>query len=199
MATQEQRREATRTNLVETARRLIVSEGVSGTTTRSILEAANISRGAMYHHFASLEDLIAAVYENESKGAIQRALAEKSVTESPIDHLVTTCMAWLSELTNVDVAKILIIEGPAAIGWERCRKIEEEHSLAQMKKWLEESAKKREIKIESADLVARMLNAVLTEAALSIVKSKGQRHAYVQAENTFVQLISGLRTRGAQS
>lgn len=193
MPTQEQRREATRNRLIETARKLIIDEGVQRTTTRSILDAAGISRGAMYHHYASVEDLIAAIYEIESKGAIQRALEKNDDVNSPFEQLIGTCLSWLEALTDFEVAKILIIEGPAAIGWDRCRKIETKHSLAQMKAWLDEANTAGEIQIENADLVVRMLNAILTEAALSIVKSKGAHEAHEEARRTFLQFVSGLR------
>lgn len=193
MPTQEQRREATRNLLIETARKLIINEGVQGATTRSILDAAGVSRGAMYHHFASVEDLIAAIYEIESKGAIQKALDKNKDSQSPFEQLVRTSLSWLEVLTDYGVAKILIIEGPAAIGWERCRKIETKHSLGQMKAWLEEASASGEIQIENADLVVRMLNAILTEAALSVVKSKSSKAAHLEAKHTVLQFVSGLK------
>lgn len=193
MPTQEQRREATRNLLIKTARKLIINEGVQGATTRSILNTAGVSRGAMYHHYASVEDLIAAIYEIESKGAIQKALDKNNDAQSPFEQLVGTCLSWLEALTDYEVAKILIIEGPAAIGWERCRKIETKHSLGQMKAWLEEANASGEIQIENADLVVRMLNAILTEAALSLVKSKGSKAVHMEAKRTVLQFVSGLK------
>lgn len=193
MPTQEQRREATRNRLIETARALILAEGVEGTTTRTILDAAGVSRGAMYHHYASVEDLIAAIYEIESKRAIQQALDKNQDAASPFEQLIGTCLSWLEALADIDVAKILIIEGPSAIGWERCRKIETKHSLAQMKAWLEAANARGEIQMENADLVVRMLNAILTEAALAVVKAKGARAAHEEARRTVLQFVSGLR------
>ena len=166
----------------------------TGTTTRAILEVAEISRGAMYHHFASVEDLIAAVYEQEAAGAIQRAVQRHPPTDSPIEEMLETCLAWLDELSDPDVARILAVDGPAALGWERCREIEERHSLAQMCAWLDAASHAGEINIVSSDLVARILNATLTEAALSIVRSRKKRRARADAEATFRQVVKGLRS-----
>jgi AcrR family transcriptional regulator len=193
MATQEQRRQATRANLLKTARELIQSNGIAGTTTRTILDAANISRGALYHHFASLEDLIAAVYEDEAKGAIERAIQKHIPCNSPMQDLLGTCLAWLDELADENVARILIIDGPVAVGWERCRNIEEGYSLRQMCAWLKQAADEGDIEIASVDLVARVLNATLSEAALSIVRSQNKKQARVIAETTFRQILAGLR------
>ncbi len=193
MATQDQRRQATRANLIEAARTLMRDDGIAGTNTRAILELANVSRGAMYHHFASLEDLIAAVYEGEAQGAIKRAVSLHIPTGSPIDDLLGTCLAWLDELANPQVARILAVEGPTALGWERCRDIEAKHSLAPMIAWLNGASQKGEIKIASSSLVARILNAALTEAALSIIHSAKKASARTDAVTTFTQLVNGLR------
>jgi AcrR family transcriptional regulator len=196
MASQEQRRLATRTNLLKATRELIQRDGIPGTTTRAILEAAKISRGALYHHFASLEDLIAAVYEDETRGAIERAVQNHTPCNSPMDDLLGTCLAWLDELADQNVAKIIIIDGPTALGWERCRNIEASHSLPQMCAWLEAASMEGEIKIASANLVARILNATLIEAALSIVRSQAKHLAQAEAEMIFRQFLTGLRTPG---
>jgi len=53
MATQAERRAATRGRIIESARRLFVERGFDDTTTTQILDDAGVSRGAMYHHFVS--------------------------------------------------------------------------------------------------------------------------------------------------
>ena len=150
----------------------------------------------MYHHFASLEELIAVVYEEESAAAIGRAAHRHSATGSSIDDLLGTCLAWLDELVDPKVARLLVVEGPSALGWERCQEIEARHSLGQMQAWLTAASKDGEVAIVSSDLIARVLNAVLTELALSIVHSKKKSKARADAETTFRQLVNGLRSVG---
>ena len=65
MATQAERREATRALLLDASRKLFLERGSAATTTRDILDAAGVSRGAMYHHFASRDELLSVVYEAE--------------------------------------------------------------------------------------------------------------------------------------
>lgn len=62
--TQAQRREATRTKLVEAAIHLIASEGLSAATTRRISDEAGVSQGAQSHHFPQRIDLLAAAMEH---------------------------------------------------------------------------------------------------------------------------------------
>jgi AcrR family transcriptional regulator len=56
--TQAERREATRTALLDAAIDCLVEEGYAKTTTRRIAERAGLSTGALQHHFASRAELL---------------------------------------------------------------------------------------------------------------------------------------------
>lgn len=60
MPTQAERTLATRGRLIETARRLFAEKGFAATSTEEILSEADVSRGALYHHFTSKTDLFQA-------------------------------------------------------------------------------------------------------------------------------------------
>jgi len=59
MATQTERREATRTALLEATIQSLVAHGYVATTTARVAELAGVSRGAAPHYFASKADLVA--------------------------------------------------------------------------------------------------------------------------------------------
>jgi AcrR family transcriptional regulator len=52
-----------RASLLEAAEAVLAERGVHGLTLRDVARAAGVSHGAPYHHFASLNDLLAAVAE----------------------------------------------------------------------------------------------------------------------------------------
>jgi AcrR family transcriptional regulator len=57
MATQEQRSEETRTRLLDAAETSFALSGYDGTSVAAICQAAGVSKGAFYHHFASKQVL----------------------------------------------------------------------------------------------------------------------------------------------
>jgi AcrR family transcriptional regulator len=57
--TQAERREATRTALLEATITSLVEDGYAGTTTRRVAERAGVTPGALQHHFPSKADLVA--------------------------------------------------------------------------------------------------------------------------------------------
>jgi len=52
-----------RASLLEAAEAVLVERGAQGLTLRDVARAAGVSHGAPYHHFASLNELLAAVAE----------------------------------------------------------------------------------------------------------------------------------------
>ena len=49
--------------LVASATRLFATKGFDRTSVQEIVEAAGVTKGAMYHYFDSKDDLLAAIYE----------------------------------------------------------------------------------------------------------------------------------------
>ncbi|MFT4572598.1 MAG: AcrR family transcriptional regulator [Hyphomicrobiaceae bacterium] len=166
MATQLQRRENTRGQLVAAAEALFTARGFASTSTSEILAAAGVSRGALYHHFATKQELFAAVFELVSARAIQRAISRTSGVGTAMDRLEAGCLAWLDEAQRPEVATILLDQGPAVLGWQGAREIENRSSLCVMKAAVGAAAEGREFAAEDVAVIASVLNAVLAELAL---------------------------------
>ncbi len=191
MATQAERREATRRRLHDVARQRFAADGYDQTSTEDIRRQAGVSRGAMYHHFASKREIFEAVFQEVSDETIQGAIRQGGSGESRLDNLTRTCLAWLREVERPDAAAILLDQGPQVLGWQRARDLEAETSLGLMEAALEQASAAGEIDVVSVPLTARLLNAILAEAALVAVNDASAASA-VELEQTIRQFIEGL-------
>ena len=123
------RGEATRAQLIAIATRMFAERGYEDTSIEAVLREAGVSRGSLYHHFASKEALFEAVAEEvETSTGAQTAAAASGAT-SPVDALRAGFLAWIRLAGDPVVQRILLIDGPAVLGWDRWRSMEERHAL----------------------------------------------------------------------
>jgi AcrR family transcriptional regulator len=75
--TQQQRRDETRGRILDAAVESLIAAGVAGTTTLEVQKRADVSRGALLHHFPSKAQLMAAtiVHLAEMRGRELKALS----------------------------------------------------------------------------------------------------------------------------
>ena len=193
MATNEQRREATRANIISAARECFTKDGYENTHTDNILERAGVSRGAMYHHFPSKRDVFEAVYSSLVEESIAHAVQVGADSDSPLQELITSCHAWLRFVRKAEVATILIEQGPQVLGWKRARDIEAKSSLAPMQTSIERACSAGELDVPSVAVTALLINALLAELALISVYRKPKVSVAAQ-EASIRQFIAGLKS-----
>jgi hypothetical protein len=110
------RGEATRGQLIAIATRMFAERGYEDTSIEAVLREAGVSRGSLYHHFASKEALFEAVAEEvETSVGAQTAAAASGVT-SPVDALQAGSVAWIRLAGDPVVQRILLIDGPSVLG-----------------------------------------------------------------------------------
>lgn len=91
---------ARRRELLEAATTLFAERGLAGTTMDEIARQAGVSRGAVYHHFSSREDLFAACFEAAMAhiyAALDAGIAElgeRLGVEAGVQQLVRAYLAW---------------------------------------------------------------------------------------------------------
>ncbi|MCR9268921.1 MAG: TetR/AcrR family transcriptional regulator [Hyphomonadaceae bacterium] len=191
MATQQQRSDSTRQKLLAAFRASFLERGYDATTTQQILSETGLSKGALYHHFRSKADIIEALYEHESRAAIDRAVARVERTGSPLVQLKQSYLEWMRTVRSPDVARILFEIGPSALGEQRSKQIEEEASNPPIKRLLEKAKGAGEIAPPDDDLLIRMLNALVAEAALYQLRT--EKDPSKSLDLTFSAIFAAMR------
>ena len=130
-----ERGQATREHLVEVATGLFAEHGYEDTSIEAVLQETEVSRGALYHHFGGKEALFAAVLEAVERDITAR-LAGLVRPADPVETLRAGCLAWVRLAADPVVQRILLIDAPSVIGWERWRELEEKYALGMTKEAL---------------------------------------------------------------
>lgn len=111
------RSEEMKARLIAAARDLFVEKGFAETGTPEIVKRAEVTRGALYHHFADKAALFDAVVlaEAEALGA--------EITQGAQD-LATGSAAFFSAMSVPGRARLLLVDGPAVLGHRRMDEID---------------------------------------------------------------------------
>jgi len=187
-----ERGQATRRQLVAAATRLFAERGYEATSVETVLEEAGVSRGALYHHFEDKRALFEAVLETveEDLAAVVMAAAEKS--GDPSRSLQAGCVAWLQSLRDPVVRRIVLVDAPSVVGWQRWREIDECHWFGLIKAGLAESLPPGRHDPAGVDVLAHMLLAALNELAFVIARAEDTEAAARAGEAALGDLLERL-------
>lgn len=174
------RGEATRGQLVAIATRMFAERGYEDTSIEAVLREAGVSRGSLYHHFASKEALFEAVAEELETNVGAQTVAAASGSAGPVEALRAGFLAWIRLAGDPVVRRILLIDGPSVLGWERWRAMEEHHALGLIRAVLQLIADEGKLRPESVATLANILLASVNEVALLVARSD-DREAAMQA------------------
>ncbi len=164
----EENTEATRQALVSAGRDIFAKEGFQTAGMEAISRAARVTRGAFYHHFEdkkALFDAVVVAMQSEVADKVERTAR----TQPRIwDRLRVGVDAYLDACLEPEYGRIVIQEAPAVLGPRRYREIEEAYPLALLIATVKALKRDGEIAFEDAELLARMIAAMICSVALML-------------------------------
>lgn len=190
--------EATRGALIDAARRLFVDKGYHHTGTEEVVAQANVgTRGALYHHFADKEALFEAVFVAvEESLVIEAAKNLADPAEGAFNQLRQGLIGFLDASLTSEVQRILLIDGPAVLGWSRWRELESRYGLGGIRAMLERAAEEGDLAAgQPVAVLAHVLLAAAEEAAMFIANAADQQAARNESVRALSALLDGLRSR----
>jgi AcrR family transcriptional regulator len=188
----------TRSKIVATARRLFAERGYFSTgTTDIVVEAGVGTRGALYHHFEDKEALFAAVLE-ELEADLALTVGAMITGESGFERLRQALLGFLDASLDGEVARILLIDGPAVLGWDRWRQIEARHGLGAIGHLLQAGIDDGTIAAVAVAPSAHLLLSATDEAALFIAHAPDAVSARAEMGATLEALLGGLAAPGSR-
>ena len=191
--TQAERSQATIGELVEAARARFSEHGYAGTSIEDVVREAGVTRGALYHHFESKSDLFRAVVEAEQEALTRFILQGSASRRGAWQRFRTGCHLFLEACLDPSVRRILLLDGPAVLGWDAIREIEARHTLALLRDGLGAAAREGRLAHRDLETLARLLFATLAEAGRLIAKAPHPRKALAEVVASVDRLLDAAR------
>jgi AcrR family transcriptional regulator len=162
----------TRDHLLTTATALFAERGYEATSIEGVLHAAVVSRGSLYHHFKGKEALFEAVLEELETDVGRRTVEAAAGATDPTAALRAGCLEWVKIARDPVVQRILLIDAPSVLGWDRWRALEERHALGLIKEVIGMIAEQGGLATELVDVFSHVILAAINEIALLIARSE---------------------------
>jgi AcrR family transcriptional regulator len=179
--------------LIEVSRQHFTVHGYAQTVLEDIADEAKLTRGALYHHFGSKKKLFKVVLEEVQKDVAQRIETEAEKGKDEWDQLLMGCHAFVSAAVEAPNKRILLIDGPAVLGWDVWRSLDEQHSMRLLRGQLQLMQESGHFGQLSIDALTHFLSGALNESALWVAQSSDQQEAFKQTMSVISFLLERFR------
>jgi AcrR family transcriptional regulator len=192
--TQAERAAETRETLIAAARPLFAADGFAGVALETIVRAAGVTRGALYHHFADKTDLFAAVFERveaEVAARMGEALASAKQTD-PVEVMRLGVDFWLDACSDPEVQRITLLDAPAVLGWTRWTEIGDQYNAGVVRELLTNAVDTGRIPPQPIEATALTMLGAMREVTLYVARAEDHAKARAEAGAVMDRMIRAL-------
>jgi AcrR family transcriptional regulator len=183
---------ATRGQLIEVATQLFTEHGYEGTSIEAVLSAAGVSRGALYHHFAGKEALFEAVVSAVSAQVTAELTEAIRGCADPVDALRTAGLAWISLAADPVIQRVVLVDAPSVLGWDRWRAMDDGRTLGALRALLQAVSDSGRLPAELVAPFSHMILAALDEIVLVVARAPDSTAAVAEGRMAVEALLDRL-------
>ncbi len=187
---------STKRALVDVADELFTDHGYAATSLDAIVAGAEVTKGALYHHFSGKQALFEAVFERVEDDAAQRIQQSLRGQKDPWAKATAGLRSFLEVVQEPRYRRIVIQEGPSVLGYERFREQEERSTYANVVDIVRsvlEAAGTWSLEEPMLDTFARIFFGAMSSAGESVATADDPEAAAQRVEDAIGFLLSGVQ------
>src|SRR5262249_16280493 len=154
-----------------------------------------LTRGALYHHFDSKEDLFRAVYERVGQELVERIAADAASATDPLQALRAGAHAFLDACEDRAIQRIALIDAPSVLGWEEWLEIGRKYGFGLVQGTLEAAVEAGLIERQPVRPLAHLLLGSIDEAAMLIARADDHGKTKREVAAAIDRYLDSLRPR----
>jgi AcrR family transcriptional regulator len=173
---------------------MFLERGFGGTKLADVASEADVTRGAVYHHFKDKQDLFRAVLEWVEGEGMDEIRDAYLAHEDPVDGAFAAMNAYLDHGMDTDYAEIVLRQGPIALGWEQWKLCEEQYAAGLLEQIITSLVSSGRIPSLPIATTANITFTALGGCAMAIASAEPADRERVRTEcgDVMVRLLSGL-------
>jgi len=186
---------STKRALVDVAERLFTENGYSATSLDAIVAGADVTKGALYHHFSGKQAIFEAAFERVESRATAGIASAKDEHRDPWEKAQAGLRAFLEAVQEPAYRQIVISDGPSVLGHERYREQEERSTYAIVDEIVRSVLVSDEWDMddEMLDTFTRIFFGAMSAAGGSVAVSEDPAAAALRVEAAIGFIMAGLQ------
>ncbi len=191
---------STKKALVEVAEAQFSEHGYGGTSLDAVVAGAQVTKGALYHHFSGKQGLFEAVFAKVEDDAAQSIRAALRDSKDPWEKALAGLRAFLSVVQEPAYQRVVIQDGPAILGYERFREQEERSSYGIVQDIVGSVLEASTYALDEPmkQTFSRIFFGALSAAGESVSSAADPRQAVARIEAAIAFILEGLRSLADQ-
>jgi AcrR family transcriptional regulator len=187
----------TRRALLDSATKLFAEHGYARTSLDEIAAGARVTKGALYGHFASKQDLFRAVLQELEAATMQQILEAAKGAATPWEGARAGLDAFLRACCDTVYGTVVMREAPVALPYAEWTAAEELYSYRVVRDMVQGLVDAGEVDPVPVEPAARIFHAIIGAAAMLIAGADpaDQAKTFEQARNVVLRLAEGIRRR----
>ena len=162
----------TRELILDAGAELFRRQGYAGTGLKQLVTRADAPFGSLYHHFpGGKTDLFRAVLAEAQEEIGRRVAAVADAEDDPWAQLTAGCREFLVAATAPEIQRIVLVDGPAVLGWSEWRAMDEAASARHLAEALISLVEAGIIAAQPVQPLVHLLSGAMNEAALWLASS----------------------------
>lgn len=186
---------ATRRALIDLGEQLFTEHGYSAASLDAIVAGAEVTKGALYHHFSGKQALFEAVFERVESEAARTIQDSLKGHDDPWDKALAGLRAFLDVVQQPGYRRIVILEGPAVLGYARFREQEERSTFANVLDIVGSVLEAGEWDLDDAmkETFTRIFFGAMSSAGESVSTSEDPIAAAMRVEAAITFILAGMQ------
>ncbi|MEL6692528.1 MAG: TetR family transcriptional regulator [Pseudomonadota bacterium] len=165
--------EETRERLIAAAKDRFTRDGYAATSINDICNDLDITKGALFHHFKSKQDLFTEIWTrlqvDMDQEAREAAIAARSLSD-PYSAFLAGCRIYLEHAARPDYQTIVLVDGPSVIGLKGWYEQDNDLGIANVRAGVRYLAKKGIVAEHRVSALAIMLQNALNGAGFALAR-----------------------------
>jgi AcrR family transcriptional regulator len=183
---------ATRQALLDAACVLFGERGYAATSIDDVAHAANVTKGAFYHHYDGKQELFAGVYA-QVKREVSERVAAAFLEPDPWVDLCAGCQAMLDAHLDPRVQRIVLQDAQAVLDADTIRRVDTRYGAVVLRGALRRAIRAGVVQPLPLKTLALMLTGAILEGCMAIADSDNPTQARADAGDVLTTLLQGLK------